>query len=60
MGSYTHEGSVPEDDPRYKEVLAINPQFIENTGLNSSLTPSRANGFLNIFLKMNAQAKLFL
>ena len=23
MESYTHEGSVPEDDPRYKEVFAI-------------------------------------
>ena len=43
-----------------KQVLAINPKFIEETGLNSSLTPSRANGFLNIYLKMNAQAKLFL
>lgn len=43
-----------------KEVLEINPIFIEETGLNTSLTPSRANGFLNIFLKMNSQAKLFL
>ena len=23
MGSFTYEGSIPEDDPGYKEVLAI-------------------------------------
>ncbi len=40
------------------EVLAINPIFITATGLNSSLTPSRANGFLNIFLAMQAQAQV--
>ena len=39
------------------EVLSINERFIEMTGLSKSLTPSRANGFLNIFLKMQAQAK---
>ena len=39
------------------EVLSINESFIEMTGLSKSLTPSRANGFLNIFLKMKAQAK---
>ncbi len=39
------------------EVLSINERFIEMTGLSKSLTPSRANGFLNIFLKMRAQAK---
>ena len=39
------------------EVLSINENFIEMTGLSKSLTPSRANGFLNIFLKMKAQAK---
>ena len=39
------------------EVLSINEGFIEMTGLSKSLTPSRANGFLNIFLKMKAQAK---
>ena len=41
------------------EVLSINEKFIEMTGLSKSLTPSRANGFLNIFLKMKAQAKNF-
>ena len=39
------------------EVLSIDEKFIEMTGLNKSLTPSRANGFLNILLKMKAQAK---
>ena len=39
------------------EVLSINEKFIEMTGLSKSLTPSRANGFLNIFLKMRAEAK---
>ena len=39
-------------------VLSVNEKFIEMTGLSKSLTPSRANGFLNIFLKMKAQAKI--
>ncbi len=42
------------------EVLSIDEKFIEMTGLSKSLTPSRANGFLNIFLKMKAQAKKLL
>ena len=43
-----------------KEVLKINTKFIEDTGLKASLTPSRSNGFLNILLKMQSQAKNFL
>ena len=39
------------------EFLSIDEKFIEMTGLSKSLTPSRANGFLNIFLKMKSQAK---
>ena len=42
------------------EVLSIDEKFIEMTGLSKSLTPSRANGFLNIFLKMKDQAKKLL
>ena len=42
------------------EVLAIDPNFIESTGLKTSLTPSRVNGFMNIFLKMKAQAETYL
>ncbi len=43
-----------------KEVVNVNNQFIEETGLRTSLTPSRANGFLNILLKMKSQANDFL
>ena len=43
-----------------KEVVKINKKFIEDTGLKSSLTPSRSNGFLNILLKMQSQANDFL
>ena len=43
-----------------KEVININNNFIEDTGLKASLTPSRANGFLNILLKMKSQANDFL
>ena len=43
-----------------KEVVNLDNQFIEDTGLKSSLTPSRSNGFLNILLKMQSQANEFL
>ena len=43
-----------------KEVVNINNKFIEDTGLKTSLTPSRSNGFLNIVLKMQSQANDFL
>ena len=43
-----------------KEVVNLDNQFIEDTGLKSSLTPSRSNGFLNILLKMQSQANDFL
>ena len=39
-------------------LAAMSPAFIKETGLQASLTPSRANGFLNIFKTMQAQAKL--
>ena len=38
------------------QVLAVNPEFIAATGLQASLTPSRANGFLNILRAMQSQA----
>ncbi|NCU91614.1 MAG: SufE family protein [Synechococcaceae bacterium WB7_1B_046] len=38
------------------EVVAVDPSFMAETGLQASLTPSRANGFLNILLHMQAQA----
>ncbi|KAF0653730.1 SufE protein [Cyanobium sp. Copco_Reservoir_LC18] len=39
-----------------EQVTAIDPSFLAATGLQASLTPSRANGFLNIFRTMQAQA----
>ena len=37
-------------------MASIDPAFLSETGLQASLTPSRANGFLNIFKMMQAQA----
>ncbi len=39
-----------------EEIIAIDNNFISATGLHGSLTPSRANGFLNILMNMKAQA----
>lgn len=36
-------------------ILQLKPDFIKQTGLNVSLTPSRANGFYNIFNTMKAK-----
>jgi len=47
------EGLTPQ------QVVAIDPVFIAATGLQASLTPSRANGFLNILRAMQAQAAAF-
>ncbi len=43
-----------------EEILNLSNNFIEDTGLKKSLTPSRSNGFLNILLKMKSQANEFL
>ncbi|MFN7676998.1 MAG: SufE family protein [Cyanobacteriota bacterium] len=45
------EGLTPE------QALALDPAILAATGLQASLTPSRANGFLNIFRTMQAQAR---
>ncbi|MGP1385895.1 MAG: SufE family protein [Thainema sp.] len=37
-------------------ILQLKPDFIQETGLSVSLTPSRANGFYNIFNTMKAKA----
>jgi cysteine desulfuration protein SufE len=37
------------------EIQALSPDFIKDTGLSVSLTPSRANGFINVFKKMQEQ-----
>jgi len=39
-----------------QEVLEVTPDFIEETGLKVSLTPSRANGFYNILQLMKKKA----
>jgi cysteine desulfuration protein SufE len=46
------EGLAPE------QVARIDPAFIAATGLQASLTPSRANGFLNILRTMQTQARV--
>ncbi|WP_293340413.1 SufE family protein [Microcoleus sp. CAWBG58] len=38
------------------EIVSVTPDFIQDTGLNVSLTPSRANGFYNIFQMMRNKA----
>lgn len=38
------------------EIVQLTPDFIQDTGLNVSLTPSRANGFYNIFKTMQKKA----
>ena len=45
------DGLTPE------QVQAVDPAFIAATGLQTSLTPSRANGFLNILRAMQEQAR---
>jgi cysteine desulfuration protein SufE len=44
------------EDLTPEQVTAIDPAVLAATGLQTSLTPSRANGFLNIFRMMQAQA----
>lgn len=39
-----------------QQILQLTSDFIEATGLNISLTPSRANGFYNIFRSMQQKA----
>lgn len=39
-----------------EEIIEVQPNFIEETGLQVSLTPSRANGFYNIFQLMKQKA----
>ena len=38
------------------EIIKLKPDFIKDTGLDMSLTPSRANGFYNIFKLMQQKA----
>jgi cysteine desulfuration protein SufE len=43
-----------------QEVVNLSPDFIKETQLDVSLTPSRANGFYNIFKMMQQKASEFL
>jgi cysteine desulfuration protein SufE len=45
------EGMTPD------QATNLDPSFIAATGLQASLTPSRANGFLNILKLMQSQAR---
>ncbi|MCY6490832.1 SufE family protein [Leptolyngbya sp. GGD] len=40
-----------------QEVIDLSPDFIKATGLDVSLTPSRANGFYNILAKMKQKSQ---
>ncbi len=39
-----------------QQIIQLAPDFIQEMGLNASLTPSRANGFYNIFKTMQKKA----
>lgn len=41
------------------EIMQLKPDFIQQTGLDVSLTPSRANGFYNIFQTMQQKALVY-
>jgi cysteine desulfuration protein SufE len=43
-----------------QQILDLEPNFIKDTGLDVSLTPSRANGFYNIFKLMQKKASELL
>ncbi|MEM6450561.1 MAG: SufE family protein [Cyanobacteria bacterium P01_D01_bin.105] len=43
-----------------KEIVQLTPDFIKETQLDVSLTPSRANGFYNIFKMMQKKALLLV
>ncbi len=43
-----------------KEFLAVDPKFIESTGVIKTLTPSRVNGFYNIHEKLKLEALKYL
>ena len=40
------------------EVADLTPEFADSMGIRSSLTPSRANGFLNMFKRVKDEALL--
>ena len=42
------------------EVTGFSPYFVEQMGLMQALSPSRANGFLNMFMKVQDEARAML
>ena len=42
----------------FPEVASFSPKFAEQMGIAQALSPSRANGFLNMFKKVQAEAAL--
>ena len=51
----TGKGSETEE-----EVVEIEPTFVDEMGLKASLTPSRSNGFLNMFKRVQDEARLLV
>ena len=50
--SFAVNGMNPHD------VSEMKPDFVEAMGIRSSLTPSRANGFLNMFKRVKEEASI--
>ena len=40
------------------QVVELTPEFADSMGIRSSLSPSRANGFLNMFKRVKEEALL--
>ena len=39
------------------EVAEMEPTFVDEMGIKASLTPSRSNGFLNMFKRVQDEAR---
>jgi len=42
------------------EVAEMEPEYADAMGIRSSLTPSRTNGFLNMFKRVREEAAMLL
>ena len=40
------------------DVVALEPTFVDEMGIKASLTPSRSNGFLNMFKRVQDEARI--